>query len=76
MPNSSKAADNSIGLGSLNNKGDVRFSLRLAGKPKSGMFLYSGGPIKQLIVVRVPRRRAETLSIAEFAPLRTALRIL
>ena len=31
MPNGSKAADNSIGLGSLNNKGDVVFSIRLSG---------------------------------------------
>ncbi|PYT07204.1 MAG: hypothetical protein DMF60_07570, partial [Acidobacteria bacterium] len=35
MPNGSKAADNSIGLGSLNNKGDVVFSIRLSGKPIS-----------------------------------------
>jgi|GEM_PF-2459946 len=43
MPNGSKAADNSIGLGSLNNKGDVVFGLLLSGKPRAGNFLYSGG---------------------------------
>src|SRR6266404_8510714 len=43
MPNGSKAADNSIGLGSLNNKGDVVFGLLLSGNPKAGNFLYSGG---------------------------------
>ena len=54
MPNGSRAADNSIGLGSLNNKGDVVFSLRLSGKPKSGMFLYSGGQLSTIILDRGP----------------------
>lgn len=54
MPNGSRAADNSIGLGSLNNKGDVIFSLRLSGKPKSGMFLYSGGQLSTIILDRGP----------------------
>ena len=50
MPNGSKAADNSIGLGSLNNKGDVVFSILLSGKPKSGIFLYSGGQTSTIIL--------------------------
>lgn len=50
MPNGSKAADNSIGLGSLNNKGDVVFSLRLSGKPRSGIFIYSGGTTSTIIL--------------------------
>jgi len=54
MPNGSKAADNSIGRGSLNNKEDVVFSLRLSGKPKSGMFLYSGGQLSTIILDRGP----------------------
>ncbi|HXG93036.1 MAG TPA: choice-of-anchor tandem repeat NxxGxxAF-containing protein [Blastocatellia bacterium] len=50
MPNGSKAADNSIGGGTLNNKGDVVFGLRLSGKPQVGYFLYSGGQLSTIIV--------------------------
>lgn len=52
MPNSSKAADNSLGGGHLNNKGDVLFGVRLAGKPKVGYFLYSGAQKSTIIVDR------------------------
>lgn len=50
MPNGSKAADNSIGLGSLNNNGEVVFGLGLTGKPKVGLFLYSGGQTSTIIL--------------------------
>jgi hypothetical protein len=50
MPNGSKAADNSVGLGTLNNKGDVVFSVRLTGNPVSGLFLYSGGQTRTIFV--------------------------
>jgi hypothetical protein len=50
MPNGSKAADNSIGLGSLNNNAEVVFGLGLTGKPKVGIFLYSGGQTSTIIL--------------------------
>ena len=50
MPNGSKAADNSIGGGTVNNKGDVVFGLRLAGKPKVGYFLHSGNQTSTIIL--------------------------
>lgn len=54
MPNGSKAADNSIGLGSLNNRGDVVFGLGLSGEPKVGIFLYSSGQISTIVLHRQP----------------------
>jgi hypothetical protein len=50
MPNGSQAADNSFGIGTLNNKGDVVFGLRLAGKPRVGYFLYSGEQTSTIIL--------------------------
>jgi hypothetical protein len=50
MPNGSKAADNSIGGGTLNKRGDVVFGLRLAGKPKAGGFIWSGGQTSTIIL--------------------------
>jgi len=50
MPDGSKAAVDSIAMGSLNNKGDVVFSLRLAGKPESGIFLYSAEQTTTIIL--------------------------
>ncbi|MGH9827236.1 MAG: DUF7453 family protein, partial [Blastocatellia bacterium] len=41
MPSGSTAAPNSVGFGTLNNNGQVAFSLLLTGKPKAGIFLYS-----------------------------------
>ena len=54
MPNGSKAADNSIGRGTLNNNGDVAFGLRLAGKPKAGGFVWSGGQTGTIILDKGP----------------------
>ena len=50
MPNGSKAADNSIGGGTLNKRGDVVFGLRLAGMPKAGGFIWSGGQTSTIIL--------------------------
>lgn len=52
MPNGSKAADDSLGGGTLNNKGDVVFGLRLSGNPRVGYFLYSGGQTSTIILDR------------------------
>jgi hypothetical protein len=50
MANGSKAAENSIGGGTVNNKADVVFGLRLAGQPKVGYFLDSGNQASTIIL--------------------------
>ena len=54
MPNGSKAADNSIGGGTVNNRADVVFGLRLAGKPKVGYYLHSGDQMSTIILDKAP----------------------
>jgi hypothetical protein len=54
MPNGSRAADNSVGLGSLNASQDVAFSLLLSGKPDSGVFLYSAGRTSTVMLAGTP----------------------
>jgi hypothetical protein len=54
MPNGSPVADNSVGLGSLNNAGQVAFSLLLSGKPDSGVFLNTSAQTKTIILAGDP----------------------
>jgi hypothetical protein len=65
MPNGSNVADNSIGLGSLNNKGDVVFGVGLSGKPKVGVFLYSGGQTSTIILNGGPTPIGGTFDLTE-----------
>jgi hypothetical protein len=54
MPNGSVIADNSLGDGTLNNKGHVAFSVALKGKPDGGIFLYQAGQTSTLLVAGQP----------------------
>src|SRR6185503_19690724 len=63
MPNGSKAADNSIGRGTLNNNGDVAFGLRLSGKPKAGGFVWSNGQTSTIVLDKGPAPTGGTLDL-------------
>jgi hypothetical protein len=54
MPNGSRIADNSLGEGTLNNRGDVAFGVNLAGEPKDGIFLYSDGQTSTVLLGGMP----------------------
>jgi hypothetical protein len=50
MPEGTVAAANSLGRGTLNDKGEVAYSLLLSGKPKTGIFLFStSGQTRKII---------------------------
>src|SRR5262249_14866196 len=65
MPNGSRAADNSIGGGTVNNEGDVVFGLRLAGKPKVGYFLYRGDRLSTIILDKDPAPTGGTFALQQ-----------
>ena len=65
MPNGSKAADDSFGLGSLNNKGDVAFFVKLAGKPKAGIFTHSHDQISTVALEDQPTPIGGTLGLLQ-----------
>jgi hypothetical protein len=54
MPNGSVIADNSLGDGTLNNKGDVAFGVVLEGKPQGGIFLYQAGQTSTILASGQP----------------------
>ncbi|HEU4389799.1 MAG TPA: choice-of-anchor tandem repeat NxxGxxAF-containing protein, partial [Blastocatellia bacterium] len=49
MPGGSVIREDSIGLGVLNNRADVAFSILLKGTPDSGIFLYSGAQASRIM---------------------------
>jgi hypothetical protein len=54
LPNGSSIEDFTVGLGALNNHGDVAFSASLSGTPDSGVFLNTGAQTKTIVLAGEP----------------------
>jgi hypothetical protein len=54
MPNGSRITNNSLGDGTLSNKGDVVFGVNLQGNPKIGIFLYQAGQTTTILASGQP----------------------
>jgi len=68
MPSGEQIKEGSLGIGDLNNKGDVAFVVGLAGQSDGGLFLYSGGSVNRVVIAGDPSPIGGTFSPFDRGP--------
>ncbi len=68
MPSGEQIKEGSLGIGDLNNRGNVAFVVGLAGQPDGGIFLNSQGSISKVVVAGDPSPVGGTFSLFDRGP--------